>query len=94
MLMLRILAAVYGVPVRVPLVQDAAGIGAAICAAVGTGMHPTWEAAVTSMVAVGTEVGVDAEAATAYGDVRRRYEQLLPRVRRLFADEEEPVSAR
>lgn len=94
-LMLRILAAVYGVPVRVPLVHDAAGMGAAICAAVGTGMHPSWDAAVASMVAVGAEVDVDPEARAAYAEVQRTYARVLPRVRKLFEGEEEaPVSAR
>lgn len=93
-LMLQILAAIYGVPVRVPLVRDAAGMGAAICAAVGTGMHPSWEAAVASMVAVGVEVEVDADAAAAYTDVKRTYARVLPRVRQLFAEEGAPLSAR
>ncbi|WP_226532440.1 FGGY-family carbohydrate kinase [Microbacterium paraoxydans] len=93
-LMLRILAAVYGVPVRVPALRDAAGMGAAICAAVGTGMHPTWEAAVASMVATEVEVEADAEEILAYAEVKRTYARVLPRARQLFADGESPVSAR
>ncbi|WP_091231358.1 FGGY-family carbohydrate kinase [Microbacterium sp. 3J1] len=86
-LMLSILAAVFGVPVRTPLVHDAAGVGAAICAAVGTGMHPTWDAAVDAMVAVGARAEVDPVMASAYAEVRRTHARVLPRVRRLFADD-------
>ena len=85
-LMLQILAAVYGVPVRVPRVHDAAGMGAAICAAVGTGIHATWDDAVRAMVAVGARVEVDPGAAAAYAEVRRRYGLVVPRIRRLFSD--------
>ncbi|OAN33688.1 FGGY-family carbohydrate kinase [Microbacterium sp. H83] len=83
-LMLRILAAVYGVPVRTPLLADAAGMGAAICAAVGTGMHSGWDAAVRSMVAVGSTVDPDPDMREGYDGVRRRYERVLPRIRGLF----------
>lgn len=85
-LMLRILTAVYGVPVRVPLVRDAAGMGAAICAAVGTGLHATWDNAVSAMVAVGATVDVDPVAAAAYAEVRQRYGRVVPRIRELFRE--------
>ncbi|MFF5625877.1 FGGY-family carbohydrate kinase [Microbacterium sp. LWH10-1.2] len=87
-LMLQILAAVYGVPVRTPLVRDAAGMGAAICAAVGAGIHPDWGSAVASMVRVGARVEVDPVLAEAYAEVRATYARVLPRVRMLFADED------
>ncbi len=86
-LMLRILAAVYGVPVRRPAVADAAGMGAAIAAAVGTGLHESWAAAVAAMVAPGVVVPVDAQLQRAYEPVVARYERVLPRIRSLFADE-------
>lgn len=84
-LMIRILAAVYDVPVRVPRVHDAAGMGAAICAAVGTGIHPTWESAVDAMVDTGVEVQPDPALVGAYVAVRETYELVIPRVRGLFA---------
>jgi len=87
-LMLGILAAVYRVPVRVPRVRDAAGMGAAICAAVGTGLHSSWDAAVADVEGVGVEVEVDPHAAAAYDGVRRSYARIVPRVRRLFVDED------
>ncbi|WP_067197983.1 FGGY-family carbohydrate kinase [Microbacterium sp. XT11] len=85
-LMRQILAAVYGVPVRTPRVHDAAGMGAAICAAVGTGLHPTWDAAVDAMVAVGTEVAPEPHLVSAYAEVRQTYARVIPRIRLLFAD--------
>ncbi|MBO3662995.1 FGGY-family carbohydrate kinase [Microbacterium stercoris] len=85
-LMLRILAAVYGVPVRTPNVHDAAGMGAAICAAVGTGIHPTWDAAVGGMVHAGVEMQPDPRLVSAYVDVRETYARVIPRVRTLFAE--------
>lgn len=87
-LMLQILAAVYGVPVRTPRVGDAAGMGAAICAAVGTRMYETWDDAVAAMVHVGREVAVDGDLQQAYSDVVRTYERVTPRIRRLFGDDE------
>lgn len=85
-LMLGILAAVYGVPVRTPLIGDAAGLGAAICAAVGVGMHADWDAAIAAMVRSGAEVEVDPHLRTAYGDVVRTYQRVIPRVRGLFQE--------
>lgn len=80
-LMLRILSAVYEVPVRTPLVRDAAGMGAAVCAAVGVGMHAGWAEATSAMVRMGPPVeAVDADI-QAYREVKRRYARVLPRLR-------------
>lgn len=86
-LMLAILAAVYGVPVRTPEVRDAAGVGAAVCAAVGVGMHDDWDAAVDAMVRLGPSITPDAELVRAYRDVAREHARVVPRIRRLFAEE-------
>jgi xylulokinase len=85
-LMLRILAAVYDVPVHAPQVHDAAGMGAAICAAVGTGIHASWDTAVDAMVRSGVEVQPDPALVSAYAAVRETYERVIPRVRTLFRD--------
>lgn len=45
-----VLATALGLPVRRAETDDAAGIGAAVCAAVGAGVHPSWDAAVAAMV--------------------------------------------
>jgi sugar (pentulose or hexulose) kinase len=86
-LMLQILAAVYGVPVRTPLERDAAGVGAAVCAAVGTGLHSDWEGAVRAMVRPGARVLPDQQLQREYADVRRRHVRLRSRIRALFADD-------
>ena len=85
-LMLQILAVVYGVPVRTPAMRDAAGTGAAVCAAVGSGLYPDWESAVDAMVRTGMRVDPDPELAAAYAEVRAEYRRVLPRVRGLFAE--------
>ncbi len=72
--------------VRTPLVRDAAGMGAAICAAVGVGMHRSWEGAVDAMVREGERVDVDLEMARGYEEVARTYATVIPRIRRLFSE--------
>lgn len=85
--MLRIMAAVFGVPVRRPKVVDAAGVGAAISAAVATGVHPGWREAVQSMVHLEPSIQPDPGGVEAYVGVRERYERVIPRVRRLFVED-------
>ncbi|MER5890183.1 FGGY-family carbohydrate kinase [Streptomyces sp. NPDC001941] len=52
-LMMQIFADVFGVPSRRPQVNNAAGLGAAICAAVGLGVHADFDTAVAAMVRPG-----------------------------------------
>jgi len=49
-LLVGMIADVLGIPVQRANIDDAAGIGAAVCAAVGSGLHPDWDAAVQAMV--------------------------------------------
>ncbi|MBG6055392.1 sugar (pentulose or hexulose) kinase [Salinibacterium sp. CAN_S4] len=65
-LMLDILANVLDRPVRRTAVTDAAGLGAAICAFVGAGIHPDWDTAVRETVHVATRVEPDPEAVATY----------------------------
>jgi len=51
--MRQILADVFALPVHRAGVDDAAGLGAAVCAAVGTGVHRDWESAIAAMVHLG-----------------------------------------
>ncbi|MGW5115266.1 FGGY-family carbohydrate kinase [Streptomyces noursei] len=53
-LMMQIHADVYGLPVRRPEASSAAGLGAAICAAVGLGVYADTDEAVARMVRPGT----------------------------------------
>ena len=55
-LMMQIVADVFDRPARRTAVNDAAGLGAAICAAVGHGIYPGWDQATAAMVAAGERV--------------------------------------
>jgi xylulokinase len=72
-LMMRILTDVFDRPARRTTVNDAAGLGAAICAAVGHGVYPDWGQATAAMVAVGDEFVPDAAAARAYQQINKVY---------------------
>jgi xylulokinase len=87
-LMLEIMAAVFGVPMRRPAVTDAAGVGAAVTAAVATGLHEDFDAAVDAMVRPGLRVEPDEELVALYRGVRDRYRRVIPKVQRLFTDDE------
>ncbi|MFJ2774592.1 FGGY-family carbohydrate kinase [Streptomyces sp. NPDC087300] len=52
-LMMQIFADVFGVPAHRSEADSAAGLGAAICAAVGLGVHPDFDSAVDAMVRPG-----------------------------------------
>ena len=75
-LMMQILADVFDRPTRRTTVNDAAGLGAAICAAVGHGIYPDWDQATAAMVAVGDEFAPDAPAARAYQKINTVYAAL------------------
>ena len=72
-LMMQIVADVFDRPARRTTVNDAAGLGAAICAAVGHGVYPGWDEATAAMVAVGDEFAPDAQAARAYQQINKVY---------------------
>jgi sugar (pentulose or hexulose) kinase len=72
-LMMQIVADVFDRPARRTTVNDAAGLGAAICAAVGHGVYPGWDQATAAMVTVGDEFAPDAPAARAYEKINQVY---------------------
>lgn len=69
-LMMQIVADVFGRPAERAGMSDAAGLGAAICAAVGSHLHPTFEAAMAAMIRRGPTFQPHPEN-------RRRYEDVL-----------------
>jgi sugar (pentulose or hexulose) kinase len=75
-LMMQILADVFDRPARRAAVSDAAGLGAAICAAVGHGLYPGWDQAIAAMVGAGDEFAADPAAAHAYQQVNQVYSTL------------------
>jgi len=77
-LMMRIFADVFGLPARRAEITGGAGLGAAICAAVGTGVHPSFEEARAAMVRPGAEFAPDADHHRLYarlGAVHREVRQ-------------------
>ncbi len=65
-LMTQLVADVFGRTASRPAVADAAGLGAAVCAAVGHGTHPSFEAAVAAMTRPGDRFEPDPAAHAAY----------------------------
>ncbi|MCH1866056.1 FGGY-family carbohydrate kinase [Nocardioides sp. CFH 31398] len=76
-LVLAMVAACLQAPVRAPTAPSAAGLGAAVSAAVGVGLHPTWPDAVDAMVHLGEAAHPDPAWVTAYADVRARHAALV-----------------
>jgi xylulokinase len=72
-LMMQIVADVFDRPARRTTVTDAAGLGAAICAAVGHGLYPDWDQATAAMVAAGDQFAPDARAVRAYQQINKIY---------------------
>jgi len=75
-LMMQMVADVFDRPARRTTVSDAAGLGAAICAAVGHGIYPDWDQATAAMVSVGDEFAPDARTARAYRKINQVYAAL------------------
>ena len=75
-LMSQIVADVFGRQVERARVADAAGLGAAICAAVGHGTHDGFEAAVKAMTRPGEVVEPDPAAHRKYDQVMEVYTAL------------------
>jgi xylulokinase len=72
-LMMQIVADVFDRPARRTTVNDAAGLGAAMCAAVGHGIFRDWAQATAAMVTMGDEFAPDAGAARTYQQINKVY---------------------
>lgn len=84
----QLIADVFGLPARQPHTHETSGLGAAIDAAVGLGLHPSFEAAVASMTRVAETRDPDPAASALYEDLYRGvylrlYEQLRPLYREI-----------
>jgi xylulokinase len=75
-LMMQIVADVFDRRTHRTTVNDAAGLGAAICAAVGHGIYPDWDQATAAMVRAGEEFFPDPTAARAYQKINNVYAAL------------------
>jgi sugar (pentulose or hexulose) kinase len=76
-LMMQIVADVFGRPAKRVAVADAAGTGAAMCAAVGHGVHPGFAEAAEAMVRAGDLFDPDPRAVRQYDNLRPVYAQVL-----------------
>jgi len=83
-LMMQIVADVYGRPARRTAVNDGAGLGAAICAAVGHGIYPGWAQATAAMVSPGQQFTPDPRAVGAYQQINQVYATLTSYTDPLF----------
>jgi xylulokinase len=83
-LMMRVVAAVLNRPTRRTVVNDAAGMGAAICALVGAGVHSSWEEAVAAMVRVAERFEPEPGVVAAYRPLAERYGALTDYTDPLF----------
>ena len=83
-LMMQVVADVFGRPAERTAVPDAAGTGAAICAAVGHGVYPGFEAAVAAMVRRGDEFAPDPGAQRQYAALRPVYAQVTDHTDKLY----------
>ncbi|MFN3587645.1 MAG: FGGY-family carbohydrate kinase, partial [Moraxellaceae bacterium] len=86
----RIAADMFNLPVERPHTTETSGLGAAICAAVGLGLHPDFRTAVAKMTRVGHTVMPDKADAALYHSLHTRvyrplYRQLQPLYREIRA---------
>jgi sugar (pentulose or hexulose) kinase len=84
---MQITADVFGLPVARPHVYEASGLGAAIDAAVGLGLHPGFEAAVAAMTRVGRTFEPDPATTAVYDQLYRRvYREMYRRLKPLYEE--------
>ncbi|MFD4669025.1 FGGY-family carbohydrate kinase [Lentzea sp. NPDC058450] len=83
-LMMQIFADVFARPVRRTRMSDAAGLGAAICAAVGSGVHPDWDSAVKAMVTT-ADVFTPSAASGTYARIAADHARVTEHTDPLFA---------
>jgi xylulokinase len=83
-LMMRVVAAVLDRPTRRTVVNDAAGMGAAICALVGAGVYSSWEEAVADTVRVAERFEPEPAMVAAYRPLAMRYRALTDYTDPLF----------
>jgi sugar (pentulose or hexulose) kinase len=87
---LQITADVFGLPTARPHTYEASGLGAAMDAAVGLGLHPDFDTAVREMTRVGRVFEPDPDAYEIYeGLYQRVYKQMYRRLKPLYDEIQE-----
>ena len=80
-----LIADVFGLPIAVPHTHETSGLGAAIVAAVATGLHPDVETAVRSMTRIDTVIEPDQAVHATYDRLYREvYRPMYGRLRPLY----------
>ncbi|OGO09319.1 MAG: carbohydrate kinase [Chloroflexi bacterium RBG_13_66_10] len=84
---MQLTADIFGLPAARPHVYEASGLGAAIDAAVGLGLHPDFPTAVREMTRLGRAFEPDPRAHEIYdGLYRRVYSEMYRRLRPLYEE--------
>ncbi len=82
---MQITADVFGLPASRPHVYEASGLGAAINAAVGAGLHPDFDTAVREMTHLGDTFAPDPKTHAVYNQLYREvYLQMYKRLQPLY----------
>jgi sugar (pentulose or hexulose) kinase len=84
---LQITADIFGLPTARPHTYEASGLGAAIDAAVGLGLHPDFDTAVREMTRLGDTFEPDPQTREIYdGLYHRVYTQMYDRLKSLYEE--------
>jgi sugar (pentulose or hexulose) kinase len=82
---MQLTADIFGLPTSRPHVYEASGLGAAMDAAVGVGLHPDFKTAVTAMTRVKDTFEPDPARHSIYDELYQRiYLQMYKRLRPLY----------
>jgi sugar (pentulose or hexulose) kinase len=84
---MQLTADIFGLPASRPHVYEASGLGAAVDAAVGLGLHPDFAAAIRAMTRVARTFEPEPSSREVYDQLYRRvYRQLYRRLRPLYQE--------
>jgi sugar (pentulose or hexulose) kinase len=84
---MQLTADIFGLPTSRPHVYEASGLGAAIDAAVGVGLHPDFTSAITAMTRIGETFYPDPKTRRIYDQLYRRvYRRMYHRLRPLYQE--------
>jgi sugar (pentulose or hexulose) kinase len=84
---MQLTADIFGLPTARPHLYETSGLGAAIDAAVGLGLHPDFDTAVREMTRVGTVFQPDVERQKIYDRLYERvYKQMYRRLKPLYEE--------
>jgi sugar (pentulose or hexulose) kinase len=84
---MQITADVFGLPAARPHLYETSGLGAAIDAAVGLGLHPDFPSAVQAMTRLGDVFEPDAQRVKIYDELYQRvYQQMYRRLKPLYEE--------